>query len=330
MTDVHPTGSKEPTRRSNRLHGFALEDQVGRNPTLVPEEVRSENGADSGSDREDLVKEIARLRAELSQLRLSESAATRLRVTTESPPTTSQQPLATRFPSETPSYPTIRHKLSERTPNIDDLDNGSNPTFKQWQASIQDRLEINADHYRSERARMALVWGHTTGLAKEYLEPRYLSDTDQERFRDAEDMITLLKSYFITGNEKAESRSVFDRLRMEKNETFPAFKARFLSAAIKGQVPRSEWFHYLWSKITPALRTPNLGFKRQWNDSFELMVEHLTAFAVEDNHISLPPPSAPPESQPEPRPPSERNRSPVLDKNSTPEQLQKQLSQHSS
>jgi hypothetical protein len=173
---------------------------------------------------------------------------------------------------------------------------------------------------------MALVWGHTTGLAKEYLEPRYLSDTDQERFRDAEDMIALLKSYFITGNEKAESRTAFDRLHMEKNETFPAFKARFLSAAIKGQVPRSEWLHYLWSKITPALRTPNLGFKRQWNDSFELMVEHLTAFAVENNHIPLPPPSALPESQPAFRPPSERIRSPVLDKNSTPEQLQKQLS----
>jgi hypothetical protein len=128
---------------------------------------------------------------------------------------------------------------------------------------------------------MALVWGHTTGLAKEYLEPRYLSDSDQERFWDAEDMIALLKLYFITGNEKAESRSAFDCLQMEKNETFPIFKARFLSAAIKGQVPILECFYYLWTKVTLALRTPNLGFKRQWNDSFELMVEHLTAFDME-------------------------------------------------
>jgi hypothetical protein len=88
MTDVHPTSSKEPTRRSNRLHGFAPEEQVGRNPTLDPE-VRTENGVDSDFNQEDLVKEIARLQAELLQLRLSESAATRLWVTTESPPTTS-------------------------------------------------------------------------------------------------------------------------------------------------------------------------------------------------------------------------------------------------
>ena len=79
---------------------------------------------------------------------------------------TSQSP---RYTSATPEAPKV--KLTERTPTIDNLDDGSDPTFQQWQASIQDRLEINADHYRSERARMALVWGHTTGLAKGYLEP---------------------------------------------------------------------------------------------------------------------------------------------------------------
>ena len=84
---------------------------------------------------------------------------------------------------------------------------------------------------------MALVWGYTSGLAKEYLEPQYLSDDETDRFHTAEEMITLLKSYFVTGNEQAESRAAFDRLQMEKSETFPAFKSRFLSAAIKGKVP---------------------------------------------------------------------------------------------
>ena len=98
-------------------------------------------------------------------------------------------------------------------------------------------MEINSNHYRTVRARMALVWGHASGLAKEYLEPQYLSDDDANRFRTAEEMIQLLKSYFVTGNEQAESRAVFDKLQMDKAETFPAFKSRFLSAAIKGQVP---------------------------------------------------------------------------------------------
>ncbi|KAF1946955.1 hypothetical protein EJ02DRAFT_450284, partial [Clathrospora elynae] len=128
---------------------------------------------------------------------------------------------------------------------------------------------------------MALVWGHTSGLAKEYLEPQYLSDSDYHWFQDAEEMIDLLKSFFISGNEQAESRSAFHRLQMEKGETFTSFKAKFLSAAIKGTVAKLEWSFYLWEKITPLLRVPNLGFRRSWKDEFAPMVEHLTAFDME-------------------------------------------------
>lgn len=207
--------------------------------------------------------------------------------TTETPPTTTEQPsrLSARFLSVTPDP---QHaKLSERTPPIDNLSDGVNPTFRQWQASIQDRLSINSDHYRSERARMALVWGHTTGTAKEYLEPQYLAESEEERFLVAEDMILLLKSYFISGNEQAESRAAFHRLSMGRKETFTEFKAHFISAAVKGSVSRPEWFFYLWEKITPALRAPNLGFKHLWAGSFEKMVQHLTAFDMERRNAPL-------------------------------------------
>jgi hypothetical protein len=53
-------------------------------------------------------------------------------------------------------------------------------------------------------------------------------------------MIDLLKSFFISGNEQAESRSAFHRLQIERGEAFPSFKAKFLSAAIKGSVSKSE------------------------------------------------------------------------------------------
>jgi hypothetical protein len=166
-------------------------------------------------------------------------------------------------------------------PKIEPLSDGTSPTFRQWQASIRDRLEFSQDQYPSERARMAEVWGHTEGLAKEYLEPQYLSQSVQNQFRTASEMIELLKTYFVSGNEEAEYRTAFHKLQMDRSETFPAFKARFLSAAIKGQVNKEEWFFYLWEKITPTLRMPNLGFKATWNNSFEKMVTHLTAFDME-------------------------------------------------
>jgi hypothetical protein len=252
---------------------------VPTNPTSDSESSREEE-ATIADNTEALREEVERLQAQIISLTQERSVLP----TTEPAPTPSRQSHDTpsvRFQSETPSLSKV--KLSERTPTIDCLTDGKEPTFRQWQASVKDRLEINSDHYRSERARMALVWGHTSGLAKEYLEPQYLSESesDDQRFKNAEEMIDLLKSFFISGNEQAESRSAFHRLQMERGEAFPSFKAKFLSAAIKGSVSKSEWSFYLWEKITPSLRVPNLGFKRSWKGEFAPMVEHLTAFDME-------------------------------------------------
>ncbi|KAF2726612.1 hypothetical protein EJ04DRAFT_571111 [Polyplosphaeria fusca] len=94
-------------------------------------------------------------------------------------------------------------------------------------------------------------------------------------------MLQLLSSFFITGNEEAENRTAFQRLIMDQNETFPAFKARFISAAVKGRVTKEEWFFFMWEKVTPSLRTPNLGFKISWEGSFDKMVSHFTAYDSE-------------------------------------------------
>ena len=273
-----------PTLRSHNQSGSRRSKE-----SVAPERDRTPDrvGADSEIIPDDPALEIAKLRQELAELRASLPPADHPLPTTETPPMRFQHSPVARLPSEPVSL-YAPPRLSERTPKIEVLTDGSNPSFSQWRASIEDRLEINSDHYPTGRARMALVWGHTSGLAKEYLEPQYLSDDDANRFRTTEEMIQLLKSYFVTGNEQAESRAVFDKLQMDKAETFPAFKSRFLSAAIKGQVPQSEWFHYLWTKLTPGLRIPNLGFKQQWHNSFPRMVEHLTAYDMERRNNPYP------------------------------------------
>ncbi|KAL2064510.1 hypothetical protein VTL71DRAFT_3647 [Oculimacula yallundae] len=43
------------------------------------------------------------------------------------------------------------------TEKIPFLDNGSDPTFRQWRASVEDRIRINADQYPDEYTRRALV-----------------------------------------------------------------------------------------------------------------------------------------------------------------------------
>ncbi|ELR03746.1 hypothetical protein GMDG_06376 [Pseudogymnoascus destructans 20631-21] len=147
--------------------------------------------------------------------------------------------------------PPNRYKKSTISEKILPLSDGVEHTFLQWSASIRDRLVVNEDHYLTDVSRRALIWGTMTGLAKTYLEPQYLSTT--HGFCSAEEMMDLLGSYYLTGNETEQARNLFDDLQMgEKghaSETFPEFKAHFQSAAITGQVSESEWFRYMWNKI---------------------------------------------------------------------------------
>jgi hypothetical protein len=192
-----------------------------------------------------------------------------------------------------PSIPRMSRILTEDHPNrqkkstiserITPLSDGIEHTFLQWSASIRDRLVVNEDHYPTDVSRRALIWGTTTGLAKTYLEPQYLSAT--HGFHSADEMMDLLGSYYLTGNETEQARNLFDDMQMgEKghtNETFPEFKARFQSAAITGQVTESEWFRYMWNKLTPQFRSRVVVIKNQWKGDYYTMVRDLTAFDQE-------------------------------------------------
>jgi hypothetical protein len=186
-------------------------------------------------------------------------------------------------PHQTPFSLSYSRK-SQLTEKIPALDNGIEPTFISWRISIRDRLEVNEDHYPTERARKALVWGATAGQAKEYLQPRYLSESQD--YTTAQEMIDLLATYFLTGNETEEKRREFHSLKMRDNETFPEFKARFLSLAIQGKVSESEWFFYLWEKISDRLRYAAGPVKILWNNSFPMAIQHLTSLDRERRAIT--------------------------------------------
>jgi len=178
----------------------------------------------------------------------------------------------------------ISIRKTQLTEKITPLGDGSDPTFKSWKASVMDRLEVNQDHYPSVRSRKALVWGATTGLSKQYLEPRYIDESNQG-FNTAEEMIQLLESFFITGNETELYRNAFHDLQMgdkdHLNETFPEFQARFLNTAIQGGVPKSDWYFFMWNKLTPSLRSATAAIKYNWQGSYHTMVTQLVAFDAE-------------------------------------------------
>jgi hypothetical protein len=128
------TSLKEPTRRSGQIQSTRVPTESA-NQNLLPDPLAgSQSNSDSEPNQEQQLSIIiAQLQAKVARLKAGQGhppyAPDRPLPTTKTPPTHSQQPAGTRFQSETPPYPTIRQKLSERTPNINNLDNRSNLTF---------------------------------------------------------------------------------------------------------------------------------------------------------------------------------------------------------
>ena len=139
---------------------------------------------------------------------------------------------------------------------ITPLDDGQEPRYAYWKISLQDRLQINGDHYPNEATRMALIWSITVGQAHSYLYPRYKSGVAGE-YKTASEMIETLDEFFITGFEEEDYRREFDKMGIGRgthyqtgkpispNETFLEFAGRFKSLAVLGSVPNSEWFHQM-------------------------------------------------------------------------------------
>jgi hypothetical protein len=150
----------------------------------------------------DLQEQVAYLTALVQRIAQEQS------VPPDHPIPTSELPLeGSRMSSTSPEL--HRTKLLERTPKIKPLNDGVFPTFRQWQASIQNCLDINLDYYQSKKARMAAVWGHTTGTAIGYLELQYLADLAASWFSNAKEIIALLHLYFVSSNKQAEYCSAF-------------------------------------------------------------------------------------------------------------------------
>ncbi|KAF2726613.1 hypothetical protein EJ04DRAFT_571112 [Polyplosphaeria fusca] len=165
MPPKHTTGTGPgPIRQSARVQekqpqpNSQDEFQPELNPPLHTEPGSAPEDSLSDSDTEN-----AALRVQLQQMQ--EQINTLLRQSTDravpsiEPLPMTRNPVAreaTRARSGTPAE-WMPVKLSEKTPKIESLSDGKDPTYRQWRASIQDQLDINSDHYPSERARMALI-----------------------------------------------------------------------------------------------------------------------------------------------------------------------------
>jgi len=165
--------------------------------------------------------------------------------------------------SDTQRLATVLEALAQRTASASSrsakvadpplLTDGTDPTFDNWKLQLQDKLEVNADHFPTTRAKMAYVFGRTGGDAQTHLRPRYAQDS-ADPFLSGDEMIDHLSSIYEDPFKVQNARLDYKALNMKTTETFSAFQTRFLHLAGQAQIPHEDLMPDLFDKLTLDLQ----------------------------------------------------------------------------
>jgi len=147
--------------------------------------------------------------------------------------------------SESPAGPSRSVKL----PDPPLLTDGKEPTFESWKLQIQGKLRVNQDHFSSDEARMAYVFGRTGGDAQAHLHPRY-DDDSEDPFKMGREMVEHLSAIYEDPFKVLNGRNKYRNLMMQEIETFVEFYIRFLHLLGQARIPMDDLLPDLYDKLT--------------------------------------------------------------------------------
>jgi len=133
------------------------------------------------------------------------------------------------------------------------LTDGTDPTFDNWKLQLQDKLEVNADHFPTTRAKMAYVFGRTGGDTQTHLRPQYTQDS-ADPFLSGKKIIVHLSSIYKDPFKVQNARLDYKSLNIKTTETFSAFQTRFLHLAGQARIPQEDLIPDLFDKLTLDLQ----------------------------------------------------------------------------
>ena len=186
----------------------------------------------SNENPDNLAEDLAAANAEIERLRaLLESQETPTSETETPSPDglVSVLRALTQRLSRTDDAPAIPTK-SAKIPDPPILTDGKDPTFESWKLQIRGKLRVNADHFPTDKARMAYVFSRTGGDAQGHLRPRYDEDSE-DLFLTDQEMISHLASIYEDPHKVQNARLDYKSLFMKQSETFADFYTHFLHLA---------------------------------------------------------------------------------------------------
>ncbi|KAJ5124619.1 uncharacterized protein N7515_008450 [Penicillium bovifimosum] len=145
-------------------------------------------------------------------------------------------------------------KRSAKVPDAPILDDGVSVKFTPWRRAVENKLMLNADHYPSERHRMAYVSTRCAGKAQAQLQPS-LDPTVSNRYKTAVEMLDHLQIVFKDPMERQIAKGQYEKLKMKEGESFNLFYGEFARLALESKTDEELQKGDLFEKLVPDLQT---------------------------------------------------------------------------
>lgn len=168
--------------------------------------------------------------------------------------------------------------------------------FIDWKVGVTNVLNINADHFENEAAKMYLVFDLTepTGLARAHLRPRYQTGEAND-FTTHQEMLELLAESFVDPNEKRRAKTKYDAMTQNNNPdvkgakyaSFDAFKADYIITANAAKIDKSMWFEGIFEKSSVYLQEKVITILPLLDNDFKKLCNHMATTELELNRIQL-------------------------------------------
>jgi hypothetical protein len=183
------------------------------------------------------------------------------------------------------TQPTARRGTNERSAKIPDPPifynekDRDTEEFEQWYRDIENKLEVNDDHFRNDRARQAYVESRLGGKAKRELAP-YLRNTHPTPINTSLKLLVHLWKQYYDPTTEQKALDEYDNLKLRPGDDFLAFKNDFVRLAGETGKPRSTWKHEFNRKLYDS-------FQRSMVPSFASPTVTFDQFVVEAQQIAI-------------------------------------------
>jgi hypothetical protein len=141
---------------------------------------------------------------------------------------------------------------STKLPDPPILTDGKEPSYDDWVAKMQSKLEANHDHFPTQALQIGYIQSRVAGIAALHINPR-LRPTATNKFKTADEIFEVLEKVFRDPDRRYIVRQAYRKLYQNK-DSFATFWAEFQRLTVELDIDEETLINDLRHKVSSKMQ----------------------------------------------------------------------------